>query len=489
VAQTAQARDLANGNAALQWAVGSDILIAAGIDRALFWARLPMILIGVMGGLLVYLWGRLIAGAAAGLGALFLFTLDPIILGHAYLVTLDVGLAAFMLLFLFCLWLYARSASRRRLVFTGLALGAVLCAKFSALCLLPVAMVLLVLARAQRPRFEAAAGDLCPCGSGRKFKNCHGAARQPRFDFGGLVHTLRALAVIGAIAAVVVWAIYGFHNPAAYLTGMNSVYADRSPDHLAYLGGRMDTSFTSYFAVAYLLKEPLAYIALALLGLFALWRSRDIQLADKLFLVVPPAVLFLVHMWKADDIGVRYIIPCLPFAHLLGGIALAWLWRSGSRLRRYAAVLLCTWAVAAAISIYPDQLSYFNESACLLDDPGLLGWDGGSRCGVAWLDDSNVDWGLDVKALKSWLDRHARGRTVRLARFGYFPPEAYGLAYEKLEPLQLVSPPSPGLYAVSAHLVASETGLVHHYREGIDWLRTTPPVAIIGHSIYVYDIK
>src|SRR5437763_10823532 len=53
-----QARELLNGVSEWQWDIGSLILIKTGLDRALTWARLPMMLVGVMGGLIVFLWGR-----------------------------------------------------------------------------------------------------------------------------------------------------------------------------------------------------------------------------------------------------------------------------------------------------------------------------------------------------------------------------------------------------------------------------------------------
>src|SRR5207245_5133229 len=107
-----RARELLNGVSDWQWDSGSLILIKTGLDHALTWARLPMMLVGAMGGLIVFLWGRQIAGEAAGLCALFLYVVDPTIVGHSFLVTLDVGLGAFTLLFLFCLWNYVRAPGR-----------------------------------------------------------------------------------------------------------------------------------------------------------------------------------------------------------------------------------------------------------------------------------------------------------------------------------------------------------------------------------------
>jgi hypothetical protein len=207
------------------------------------------------------------------------------------------------------------------------------------------------------------------------------------------------------------------------------------------------------------------------------------SLLDKLFLLLPPAVLFLAHTFMADNLGIRYIIPALPFAYLLAGVALDELIASGTRWKRALAAVLCLWVLVAAIGIYPDHLSYFNESACLLQNPGRTGRDGGSRCGPMWLDDSNVDWGEGLKQLRAWMNQHGPTRTMRFAYFGSFPPAVYGLGYEAIDVPQLIPEPTPGLYVVSAHVLARATAM------GAGWLRRTTPTAIVGHCLYIYDIK
>src|ERR1035437_7515004 len=127
-------------------AVGGAGLSRTGPDRGMLWAWRPCILLSAMLGLLIYLWGRKLAGDGAALAALFLYTLDPTILAHSYLVTMDVGLAFFTVLSLFALWEYLEHPSTTRLVLCGLAMGALLAAKFSAVFLLPVVAALLLAA-------------------------------------------------------------------------------------------------------------------------------------------------------------------------------------------------------------------------------------------------------------------------------------------------------------------------------------------------------
>jgi len=310
----------------------------------------------------------------------------------------------------------------------------------------------------------------------------------PKSDYGRrLVWTAGAFAVMCLAAFVVVQATFFF--PAdlmMYVKCAQIVNADHDPNYLAYMAGELKQHFTSYFLVAYWLKEPLAGIILSLIGLAALVRSRSIPLIGKMFLLLPPVVFGAAVTVMADDIGVRYLTPVLPFAHLMAGLGIVTLFEARRRFpwSPYAGAALCGWLVVAAAGIYPDHLSYFNEAACLLSEPRKIGWDGGSRCGPAWLDDSNVDWGQGLKQLKTWLDRNAAGREVKLAIVTPFPAEPYGIKCQRLQANDLMKEPEPGLYAVSAHLVAripANTG-------ASEWLRRQPPVAIVGHALYIYDI-
>ena len=507
------AQQLLAGDVRYQWTVGDEIIIANGADNVMFWARLSMTLVGAMLAALLYVWGSRILGGVAAVGAVFLYALDPTIVAHAYLTTLDVGFASFTILFFFALWSYLRYPSMKRLIWCGLALGAVLATKFSALVLLPVA-ALLVLAAAWKPPAVAAkaphsfvnlygdgsassskAGpnDPCPCGSGKKFKKCHGdperaAAPAANAPARMLTASVTALAMMGLIAVLVIEALYFFPGePLLYLKGMGLVNADHTQGYASYLAGHFSRRFVSYFAVAWLLKEPVTSIVLAILGLVLVLRSRTLELLDKLFLLLPPAALFVAHTFMADDLGFRYVIPVLPFACLLGGVALAELIR-GPVWQRAIAGVLCAWLIMAAVGIHPDHLSYFNEAACLLDQPGRIGLDGGSKCGASWLDDSNVDWGEGLKQLRDWYGRHGAGRTMKFAYFGSFPPQYYGLRYEPIDmgPLLVTTPP-PGLYVISAH-IAARTPPSGQNGAG-QWLRTMQPTAIIGHCLYVYDVK
>jgi hypothetical protein len=498
-------REFLKGNPDYQWMVGSKILVTGDLERNLLRARLPLMLVAAMLAAVLFVWGRQLFGAGAALGGLFLFALDPTVIAHAGFVTMDVGCTAFMVLLLFAVWNYVQRPGALRLVLCGLAMGAALTAKFTALFLLPVVGVLLLAAARWAPRAASGSGarqvtapdDLCPCGSGRKHKNCHGKANQGKasdrsvFDYMPYARAAGAFLLMLVVALLAIEIVYGFHGGIGrYIAGLRLVNVDHEAGYLTFMGGQMRYRFASYFAVAYLLKEPVAALVLAALGVFQLLRARDIGILAKLFLLLPPVVLFTAHSVLADGLGIRYIIGVLPFTCLAGGLALASLVRSRSTAKRCAAGVLCAWSVAAAAGIYPDQLSYFNEMACL-DEPGRIGLDGGSRCGTSWLDDSNVDWGQGLKQLSAWTEANAPGRPIRLAYFGSFPPEVYGLPPESqnMTSRELMQVPAPGLYAVSTHMYAHTNGMIEKLRQGSVWMRITQPRAVVGHAYYIYDIR
>ncbi len=496
-----------------EWGIGDKIILDNGPDHTLFWARLPFLLISSLAGILIYFWGRQMVGALAAFCAAFLYFTDPTILGQAFTVTMDVGLTAFTVLFFFTLWRYVQNPTPQRLVFCGLALGLVLAAKFSALLWLPAAGLLLCAAAIWPPEAEPArkrsildpffAGpgeslsairalqksgrnDPCPCGSGKKFKACHANTSVSVASWLSKRWILCTAAFLAMclVAAIVIQAVYFFpKDPLVYVHGAQLVNADHRDDYQAFLAGQLKHRFLGYFAFAYLLKEPLAAILLAIGGLVLLFRRNSFSPLQRLFLLLPPALFFAGTSLMADQIGVRYIMPVLPFAHLLGGIALAALLTTANKWGRWVAVACCAWLLLAVAGVYPDHLSYFNESACLLSDPGQLGLDGGSKCGTFWLDDSNVDWGQGLRQLKLWLDRHEKGRPIRLANPYQFPASTYGIVSEEPNILELAQKPLPALYVVSARIVARIPAIPGTN----DWLRRTPPVAVVGHALYVYD--
>ncbi|HID61352.1 MAG TPA: phospholipid carrier-dependent glycosyltransferase, partial [Anaerolineae bacterium] len=404
-------------------------------------------------------WARELFGSQAALLALFLFVFDPNVLAHARLTTTDLGVTAFSFLAVYALW---RSLCREAwydVILTGMALGLALTARFSALLLCPLFLILVLWQAITRKTLRL----------------------------------LLALLATFVLASFTLWAVYGFQFgpletgglplPApSYLQGVQDILLRARIGSQAFLMGRYSTTgWWYYFPIAFLIKTPIPTLlfllaALLLTALHRTWR-RDI------FLLMPMAAFFGVNLFGHLNIGYRYLLPALPFAFVY--IAQVAKSEFGTRsLTRTVGGLLLVWYLIGTLLIYPDYLAYFNELA------------GGPANGYRWLVDSNLDWGQDLKGLKTYMDREGIDR-IKLSYFGAAHPDYYGIIYDPLPsyPLVLGEPdrrtfyphrPAPGIYAIS---VSNLQGVLLEDRDTFAWFKDQRPVASIGHSIHIYEVQ
>src|SRR5215471_4091452 len=188
-----------------QWGFGRRFLYSQNADRILFLGRLVAVSLSLGLAVLIALWSLRLWGISGALLAVSLYLLDPTVTAHAQLVTTDVGLAFFATLFLFLLRRYVEDPGRGRLIAAGLSLGLALAAKFSGIILIPMALMLLLVAR-YRPvtaPSEAKRSKAAPRSSRKKGP---APAPQPVARFSPWTSFLW----IFLLAALAVWAVYFF---------------------------------------------------------------------------------------------------------------------------------------------------------------------------------------------------------------------------------------------------------------------------------------
>lgn len=448
----------------LEYLIGDSVIADNGPGRVMFWARLPFLLLGAVFVWTIYWMGRALVSEAAGLGAALLCALDPLLLSNFGLVYTDAGVALFGMLTVLALWHYVQRPTWLRVLWCGLALGAALGAKYSAVALAPTVALLLVAAKI----WPVHKGEAAPVRS---------LAGNYWVAFAGM-----CVVAASVLLYVFLWPT----DPMFYVKAMHEVNRNHDPRYLYYLGGEYAKHFYRYYVEAWLLKEPLATIVLTALGAVVLARSREVSRLACVFLLAPAGILLAGYSLYSDHLGVRYLLPVLPFTMVAAGAGLASLWRGPRRWMHVAAVLLCVWLAAASAGVYPDHMNYFNEAACLLDKPSQLGWDGGTRCGVDWLDDSNTDSGQGLKELHAWLEQHGGGRQLYVGYFGSLPAAIYGVPVRATDYATVLRGTEPGLYVVSAQIVArAHPGAGGN---GAMWLLQRRPIAFVGHTYYVYEV-
>src|SRR5262249_49807518 len=140
-----------------------------------------------------------------------------------------------------------------------------------------------------------------------------------------------------------------------------------------------------------------------------------------LFLSVPPLSLLVACMLAPLNAGIRYLFPLLTFSCVwLGGLAGARAPRT-ARTPRPAWLRAAPWALAGPLAMEmagtaPWHLTFFNWPS------------GGPGGGYRLVNDSNVDWGQGLIALKRETERLHIDHLF-LAYHGSTDPAIYGIPY------------------------------------------------------------
>lgn len=517
-----------------QWAQGAKFLYESGNDpdRIIFWARLPMVLLTLLFGALLYIWVRKRFGNGTAIFVLLFFAFSPTILAHGRYVTTDIGAAFGFFIGIAAFIQFLEEPTWKRTLLAGTALGIALLLKFSTFLLLPIYGLFFF---------------------GWMFARWHGE-KSSSAKISYALHLIAKIATAGLAALLIVWVVYGFftlhyppsrqlsdsqfllssfgnrtlagiqealiENPitrpiAHYLLGLLMVVQRASGGNLNYfLGEVTNAGARLYFPFLYLVKEPLPLHILTLIALFFSmrrlaaareWSTARIALWIRENFVIYCSIVFVLFYWVYTirsplNIGIRHIIPTLPFIYLLvsHGV-MQWLrsrpiaaprsikelpsalYRAFIALPRYllfAALML--WLVLGAIGAFPHFLPYYNALA------------GGAKEGWKIAVDSNYDWGQDLKRLKQLTDR--RGfETIHLDYFGAGSPRTeFGDRFVEWNPAK-GRPPAGSYFAVSATFMQNNLGrakpdVQRTPGQSYEWLRGLEPFERAGYSIFVFKI-
>lgn len=453
-----------------QWAFGEHFFRTSGMDTAdlVERARMPFVVLLMTMVVLVYYLARELYSPRAGLLAATLVAFSPNLLAHGRLATTDFVQALMVTATVYAVLRFGRKPSVRQAVSAGVVLGLALLSKYSAVLLLGLVPLWLTVAGLRRirkrPRWGVSEGT---------WKEAVRKDLAPAFwtMAGGFLAML-------AVALLVVSLGYGTPgNPVAFFRGLGVLYTNVHVDLPTYFDGRFHPEgLWYYFVAAFLLKTPTAFLALLLLRAgHQAWR-RQLDLDEALYLLLPAMLWGVVMTASALQFGVRYILPAYPLLFVyVAGIAASPFFLHG--LRRVAVAALLLLFVAGSLAAHPHYIPYFNLLA------------GGPEHGIEWLDDSNVDWGQDLPALREWLADNDVDDAI-LVPMALYDPALYRVPGTRVAPEMALpelasTDPEPGIYAVSAHLL---TRVRWGGEPAVDPLRDRTPRAVLGHSIWVFEV-
>jgi len=449
------------------------------------WARAPMLVLTLVLGYLIYLFGSKFGGPWGGLLSLCAFTTMPAFLAFGPLVLTDIPVTLFSLLTLWALAIMWRSPSRATCAKFGCALAAALLSKFSAGLLL-VFFVVFILSL----RWRAVPDVPADKAERRRW-------RRTRWRYLAL-GTLMAALIVYAVYLVLSWnepsdSLQLLHVPASpvlrrllmppwiFLRGLLA-FSFLSSRPTFILGHAYSHGVWFYFPVLFLLKCSLAFLCLLAIALAAAAVARQrlahlnaipkgLELhwrAMWIYLLVYTAACMLGRM----DISIRHFSMSLVLLTLLLAPLpriLAALQNSGwfpARIMTWLTLLLAITSVVTAARAYPYYFPFVNSLS--------LG-----RPGYDLFNDSNLDWNQSLPEAERFVQRHGLKR-VLIDEYGFSDPTVY-VPEAQLWNCQKPSPSDAGEWAiVSAGMIRDG----HNCR----WLLQYPHEILAGGSMYAFQL-
>lgn len=470
-----------------EWVFG-DWLIARWNEplSTVFWARQPMLLLTLLLGVVLFLYGSCLGNEWGGLLCLCAYATMPVMLTFGPLVLTDMAITLFAVLML---WTFAnmwKSPSRRNIVWFSLAFGGALLSKFSAgllfFCFPAFILSLRLRPVPQQPEDKA---ELRKWRRLRWWSLTKGVVlaalvvylvylvlswNEPTDSMSFLGHSMASMILRRLLMppwiylrGLVLFALIG--KPAAFLFG-------HSYPHGVWF----------YFPVLFVLKSPLAFLLLLVfalaVSLIAKLRAARLALIPEgmelhwravwVFLLIFTAACILSQFqFTIRHFSVSIVLLILMLAPLPR--AFQQLQSSGwpaARAGVWVTVALALVSIATAIRVYPYYLPFLNSLS-------------EGRPGYELVADSNLDWNGGLLEAEKFVQQHGLNH-VLLDTYGFSESTMY-VPQSQFWNCQEAKPEDAGKWAiVSAGFIKESHNCV--------WLLAYPHQPLAGGSMYAFEL-
>ncbi|HSX45277.1 MAG TPA: glycosyltransferase family 39 protein [Candidatus Saccharimonadales bacterium] len=430
-------------------------------DKIVFWGRLPVLILAMSLGLVIFFWAQSMFGATVGLLALAFYSLDPSMIAFSHLVTFDLPMAAFVAAMAYCLWLAYQKHASWKYKLAGLFLGLALATKISAVSAVVMLLILLIPAAL-------------------KFKQTQRERLRFYFNHLGLVYLSAFITVWLTYLVIQGSKVWQHANllPGSFTESLYQGLRRYGAYKPMYLGGYYSNSGQVwFFPGSFIIKSTLVVLLVTVCGLIYVKKNKYYRLSNTMmFLVLPIVVTLVLVMETQFAVGLRLIFVIYPFLFILLGRAGYLLIKNYKHGYSWLA-LGAAYYVFTLASAYPNYLAYSNELF------------GGRKNSYRYLADSNLDWGQGLKQLKAYTDKHCISN-LPIIYFGMAEPAYYGfktidigIAPFDKHWLNRRIPRRGGWLAVSAS-IANYSGLNKvNYK-----IRGVYPIDTVAGSILIYQI-
>ena len=471
-----------------QWVWGAWLLEKWNDPKAiLVWARLPMLLLTLTLGWVVYACGRRLGGAWGGLLCLSVYVSTPAFLAFGPLVHTDMAVTLFSLL---ALWTFAevwREPSRRNALLFGLSLAGALLSKFTAGVLFVAfaasALSLRWRAVPEQPESKVEARRLRRVRWRTTLKGVFWAALVVYlfYMFFSWNQPTDALYRLGASPAALVLRRI-LMPPLLYQRGVAWVLIT-SRRSTFLLGRGYPHGVWFYFPVVFVLKSQSAFLALLILSVAAALCRKWLGYTDVGVLpsgvpvhwrVMWVSVLVFtgVCMLSPLDISIRHfsvplillILLLAPLPRTLGELSRRM--RVGAAVGAVAAGILAASCLFTAVRTYPYYFPFVNALSF-------------GRPAYTLLNDSNVDWNQSLPEVQRFATQHGLS-IIDVDEYGFSDPTEW-VPGAQLWNCQKPADEDAGKWVtLSANLILDGHNCA--------WLMRHPHEALAGGSMYAVHL-
>jgi hypothetical protein len=446
-------------------------------NKIMFWSRIPIVLVSVLCGILVFVWAKQLYGEKSGILALFFYAFSTTVLAYSNIVTADMGVSFFILLASYRFYKFLKKPKAKNILLAGIALGLAQASKLTALILLPLFFIIVLFISLRQKRikyvfsliaiyglcylvvFCVYLGEVKPLLKNdidmpRKIENIRKGAN---ILFPGN-QAISDNIVRFATEVPIPLATYSMN----ILSSTNMVFKQKIFD-VFYFGEYSQSRFWHYYLMVFLLKTQVPIFILIFLTIIYFRKLKPKDSLSEIILLSFPIAFLPVALTSKLQLAVRYILPMYPFLFIyISKIVNIRVY--GKRFLNTIIILSCFWYLFESVKIYPYYISYFNHFA------------GGADNGWKYLRYDNMDYGQDLISLADYMKQNNIDE-IKLSYSGTADPDYYGIKYNKIEEMDRLKPRGD-IYAVSVQ-----------YIDSFKWAKNILPTAKAGYSIFIYDFR
>ncbi len=439
-------------------------------NRLLYTARFMILMLGMGLGTVIFLWSQELYGIWGGILSLSLYVFCPGFAAHSSIAHTDVGVTFFCALAAYFLWKFLEKETTRTLLWTAAAFSLACAAKFNALYLGPLFLMILLVKRGPKVSLKASAiflifGFIIIWSTYFFETKPLLAGGVPRIDEKlGYITTISNVLFHGNPKMAEFLKEAALKTPIplpSYILGLAGILRSHESPYLHYAFGEWTTKPHWFFYIfSFLVKMTIPFLCFLLLRALFFRKCSSVKGNERFVILLPTVALFFITAKDSTGVGIRYLFPIIPLLMVwVGGLV---------KLRdskiRMAIALLITFNIVSVARIFPNYLSYFNEFV------------GGVKGGCRYVRGSDADWGQGLKDLKRYQDKN-RIQNVALDYFGSADPSFYGISFERITDEERKIPRAK-VYAVSIFNL-----------EHTQWSHEADPTAVVGGSIFIYDFR